>query len=115
MSGKNVTEKEKRIDKEKKRLKSITSELSKEKQEVADGLIDEIAFMRATLENLKAEINENGEVDIMPQGEYSIRRQSPELQSYNTMIQRYTTACKTLFDLLPDEVVVESSDDFENF
>lgn len=108
-------DKEERIEKEIKRLKGIFRDLSDEKKKAAQGIIEEVAFMRITLQDLKAEINENGTIDIMPQGEYSIRRQSPEVQTYNTMIQRYNTAYKELFNLLPKEVVSDIDDEFENF
>lgn len=107
--------KEERIKKEKDRLDNIFSILDEDKINVAEGLISEAAFMRVTLEDLKAEINENGTVDIMPQGEYSIRRQSPEVQVYNTMIQRYNTTYKELFSLLPKEVASDVDDEFDNF
>lgn len=67
------------------------------------------------MQDLKEEINEKGTVDIMPQGEYSIRRQSPEVQTYNTMIQRYNTTYKELFNLLPKEVASDIDEEFENF
>src|SRR5690625_1063558 len=110
-----MDEKEKRIQKEKDRLDNIFSILDEDKINVAEGLISEAAFMRVTLEDLKDEINENGTVDIMPQGEYSIRRQSPEVQVYNTMIQRYNTTYKELFSLLPKEKSEFVDEEFDNF
>lgn len=106
---------EERIELEKKRLDDIFSSIDADKKDVAQGLIDEAAFMRVTLQDLKEEINENGTIDIMPQGEYSIRRQSPEVQTYNTMIQRYNTTYKELFNLLPKEKSELVDDEFEYF
>lgn len=106
---------EERIELEKKRLDDIFSSIDADKKDVAQGLIDEAAFMRVTLQDLKEEINENGTIDIMPQGEYSIRRQSPEVQTYNTMIQRYNTTYKELFNLLPKEKSELIDDEFEYF
>lgn len=106
---------EDRIQKEIERLDDVFESVDVDKKDAAQGLIEEAAFMRVTLQDLKAEINENGTVDIMPQGDYSIRRQSPEVQTYNTMIQRYNTTYKELFNLLPKELASDIDDDFENF
>ena len=106
---------EERIQEEVKRLESVFEDVDADKREAALGLIEEAAFMRITLQDLKEEINEKGTVDIMPQGEYSIRRQSPEVQTYNTMIQRYNTTYKELFNLLPKEVASDIDEEFENF
>lgn len=108
-------DKEERIELEIKRLDDIFSTVDVDKRDIALGLIEEAAFMRVTLQDLKAEINENGTVDIMPQGEYSIRRQSPEVQVYNTMIQRYNTTYKELFNLLPKEKGELIDDEFDDF
>lgn len=106
---------EERIQEEVNRLESVFEDVDADKREAALGLIEEAAFMRITLQDLKEEINEKGTVDIMPQGEYSIRRQSPEVQTYNTMIQRYNTTYKELFNLLPKEVASDIDEEFENF
>lgn len=106
---------EERIREEINRLESVFEDVDADKREAALGLIEEAAFMRITLQDLKEEINEKGTVDIMPQGEYSIRRQSPEVQTYNTMIQRYNTTYKELFNLLPKEVASDIDEEFENF
>jgi hypothetical protein len=106
---------EKRITKEITRLKKILKDLSKDRQEIAEGLIAEAAFMRITLEDLKDDINKNGAIDEMPQGNYSILRESPAVKTYNTMVQRYNGTCKEIFNLLPKEIVVEEDDGFDSF
>src|SRR5699024_8372110 len=108
-------EKEKRIEKEKERLDDIFSTLDDDKQNVAIGLIEEVAFMRATLEDLRVAINRDGTKEEMPQVNYSIKRTNPDLQSYNTMIQRYTASYKELFSLLPKEVVSDIDAEFDEF
>src|SRR5690554_2413662 len=110
-----MDEKEKRIQEEKNRLYDIFSSLDDDKINVAEGLISEAAFMKVTLQELKDVINKDGTVDIMPQGNYSIRRQSPEVQTYNTMIQRYNTTYKELFSLLPKEKGDLLDEEFEKF
>ena len=107
--------KDEMIKKEVRRLKRIYKEIDGNKKKVVEGLINEAAFMRATLEELKKEIDKNGPIDEMPQGEYSILREHPALKSYNTMIQRYSTVIKQLSDLLPKELPKEEDDGFEDF
>ncbi|MBU9724134.1 MULTISPECIES: hypothetical protein [Bacillaceae] len=115
MRNKELTPKEKEIKKEISRLKRILKQLEKDKLSTAEGLIHEAAFMRVTLQELKDDINNNGAVDEMAQGDYSILRESPAVKTYNTMIQRYTTVCKELFNLLPKAPPKKESDGFETF
>jgi len=107
--------KEKKIKKEINRLKKIYKDIDPKKFSVAEGLIQESAFMRTTLLELKNDVMENGAIDEMPQGDYSILRESPAVKTYNTMIQRYTTVTEKLLSLLPKDVVVEKDDGFEEF
>lgn len=115
MSIKELTPKEKEIKKEIGRLKRILKDIEKNKKLSAEGLIHEAAFMRVTLQELKEDINKKGAIDEMPQGDYSILRESPAVKTYNTMIQRYTTVCKELFSLLPKELPKVEDDGFEDF
>lgn len=108
-------EKDKLIKLEIKRLDNIFDSLEEDKRNVAEGLISEVAFMRVTLKGLKDDINKNGAIDEMPQGEYSILRQSPSVQVYNAMIQRYNTIYKDLFSLLPKDKGVFVDEEFDNF
>jgi len=114
MTNKELTKDEK-IKKEIRRLKQIYKEIDEKRKKTVEGLINEAAFMRATLEELKQMVDEDGPVDIMPQGEYSIKREHPALKTYNTMIQRYSSVIKQLTDLLPKEELKEQDDGFESF
>lgn len=115
MARKKILSKEDRINKEVERLTSILKDIDKDKMSTAEGIIEEVAFMRATLEDLKVIINRDGCIDEMPQGEYSILRESPAVKTYNTMIQRYSSMCKQLFDLLPEKTQVIEDDGFDAF
>lgn len=86
-----------------KRLTDIFKEVDNKKQRTIKGLIEESAFMKATLLELKEIIQNEGVINEMPQGEYSIMREHPALKSYNTTIQRYTTVTEKLLGLLPKD------------
>lgn len=108
-------EKDRQVKNEITRLTNIYKNIDKSKKLTAKGLIEEAAFMKATLKELKQSIDENGPIDEMPQGEYSILREHPALKSYNTMVQRYSGILKQLTDLLPKEIQREVSDGFDDF
>lgn len=107
--------KEKMIKNEIVRLTRVFKEIEKNKRLTTKGLIEEAAYMKATLKELKASIDESGPIDEMQQGEYSILREHPALKAYNTMVQRYTTVIKELTNLLPKEQIKELSDGFDEF
>ncbi|WP_333638532.1 hypothetical protein [Tissierella praeacuta] len=116
MSKNKEVNKDTLVKREITRLTNLYKDIEKNRRLSAKGLIEEAAFMRVTLTELKKSIDENGPIDEMPQGEYSILREHPALKSYNTMVQRYSSIIKQLTDLLPKEVkVVEDDDGFQEF
>ena len=108
-------EKDKLVKREITRLTNLFKDIEKNRRLSSKGLIEEAAFMKATLTELKELINENGAIDDMPQGEYSILREHPALKSYNTMVQRYSGILKQLTDMLPKEQAKEIDDGFDAF
>lgn len=110
-----IQAKDKMIRAEKRRLKSLLEDLTENRKKAAEGLIDECAFMRATLKQYRDYITEEGLIDIMPQGDYSIKREHPAVRSYSTMVQKYATVCKQLFDMLPPKSTVPDDDGFDDF
>jgi len=104
-------EKAKRIKREVTRLRKLYKELPKDKQQAAEGLIQEAAFMRATLEEARAIIDREGILELFEQGEQRFQREHPATKVYNTMINRYAAVCKQLIDLLPDGDPKEKAED----
>ena len=100
----------KRIKKEVTKLRKFIKDLETEEQNMAMYLINELAFMKVTLEDLKEEVSEYGVIDIMPQGEYSIKRENPALKTYNTMIQRYNATLKQLDDFIKNILGTKGQD-----
>ena len=102
----NDATRDKRIKKVENALKKLlkSQNLSDEKLKTANGMIQRVAFMQITLEDLEVDINENGTTELFhqtPGVEY--QRERPASAIYNKLIKNYTTACKQIFDLLPDE------------
>jgi len=95
--------KDERIKREISRLKRLLKEIPPDRLKAAEGLVKRIAFMQITLEDLEADINEHGTVEAFSQTPgVQYDRQRPAAQIYNTTIKNYTTACKQLFDMVPE-------------
>ncbi|SFR15288.1 hypothetical protein [Desulfoscipio geothermicus] len=107
--------KQKAIKKELLKLRRITKNLSDDKKRAAEGLIQEAAFMRATLGELREIIDREGPVEIFRQGDYEYNREHPAVKSYSTMIQRYSTVCKQILDLLPQDKPKTEADELMEF
>lgn len=116
MSKKKEVDKDTLVNREINRLTKLFKDIDRNKRLTAKGLIEEAAYMRITLQELKKEIDKNGPIDEMPQGDYSILREHPALKSYNTMVQRYTNIIDKLTNLHPKEEIKKEVDDgFEDF
>lgn len=110
--------KDERIKTEIKKLKQTFEdlEIDSRKMQVAESLIENAAFMAVTLEDLQAEINENGVVSTYQNGENQWgTKQSPEAQTYISLINRYNSVMKQLIDLLPEEKQKKAVDEFDEF
>lgn len=91
-------------------VKDKIESMSDDKKTIALGLLKELNYMNDTLEKLKEKIDGKGVVTEMCQGNYSIDRTNPALQTYNVLIKNYTSTSKQLFEMLPN-----SDDDVDNF
>lgn len=67
----------------------------------AAGLIEELAWLRVTLEELRRIVDEEGILDVFEQGGDIIVRRHPAAKAYAAMVQRYCTTSKLLTSLLP--------------
>lgn len=104
-------EKQAQIKKEITKLRRLFKSLPKEKQRAAEGLIQEAAFMRVTLEETRYIIDHQGILEYFVQGSQNFLREHPATKVYNTMINRYASVCKQLFDMIPDPQVGEQAED----
>jgi hypothetical protein len=107
--------KEKNIKQEINRIKKLYKDFPKEKSKVLEGLINESAFIKVSLEELRDNLLKNGFTEVFEQGEQRFNRERPEVKIYTTFIQRYSNVMKQLIDLLPVEVKKEEADELLEF
>lgn len=116
MSKKKEIGKDTLVNREIARLTNLFKDIDSNRRLTAKGLIEEAAYMRITLQELKVEIDKDGPIDEMQQGDYSILREHPALKAYNTMVQRYTNIIDKLTNLHPKaEIKKEVDDGFDEF
>ena len=111
--------KEEIIKAEKRKLAGIYTRLDKKTKRSVDSLVDEAAFMAASLYELRKIIDEKGYTEEYQNGanQKGIKKCS-EVEIYNTMIKNYSSVVKQLTDLLPkdqEKGKTPPSDGFEDF
>ena len=111
--------KDKIIKAEKRKLSGIYTRLERKTKKSVDSLLDEAAFMAASLYELRKIIDEKGYTEEYQNGaNQKGMKKCSEVEIYNTMIKNYASVIKQLTDLLPKEtekVKVQASDGFEEF
>ena len=111
--------KDTRIKEEKKRLIDIYKELPQKEFKTAEKLIDNIAFMSVTLEDLMEIINNDELVKTTVNASQTFMKEHPALTSYNKMYANFLKGIQQLSSLLPknygDSRPVEDSDEFIEF
>lgn len=103
-------EKEKKIKQEINRVKKIYKDFPKDKVKVLEGLIQEAAFMKISLEEMREDLLTNGLTELFEQGSQRFERERPQVKIYTTFMQRYSGVMKQLIDLLPEEQKKEEAD-----
>lgn len=97
-------QKEESILKELKRLKAIYRGLPKNKLAIVTPLLENMAFMKITLDDLQKRINQSGCSDEYKNGanQYG-KKASADLQAYNSLIKNFNTVSDRLEKMLPEE------------
>lgn len=108
--------KEEIIKAEKRKLSSICSKLDSKTKKATASLVEEAAFMAASLYELRKIIDEKGYTEEYQNGanQKGIKKRS-EVEIYNTMIKNYQATIKQLTDLIPKEERKSISDDGDDF
>lgn len=108
-------EKEKKIKQEINRIKKLYKDFPKDKSKVLEGLINEVSFIRISLEEIRQDLIKNGLTELFEQGEQSFNRERPEVKIYSNFMKLYSSAMKQLIDLLPPEIKKVEEDALMNF
>ena len=116
-----IKSKEARIKAEKCRLESIYAKLDSQRKLVAAGLIERAAYLKATVEDLERDLDDNGYTEMFTQSEKTepYERRRPAADLYVNTSNLYQKCIKQLTDLLPkentDKSKTEASDGFDDF
>ena len=98
-----MIEEDKRISAEIKKLNKIFEYIPENKKKLCAGLIKNAAHMAITLEDLAAQVQDEGAVIESTNGNgFTTLQEHPAQKSYNCMINRYTATIRQLSELLPD-------------
>ena len=105
------------IKEERKKLDAIYSKLESKTKKSVSSLVDEAAFMAASLYELRQIINGKGYTEEYQNGANQCGiKKSSEVEIYIQLSKNYMSIIKQLTDLLPkDSMVKPKSDDFDNF
>lgn len=103
-------DKEKLIKKEIAQLNKIFADIPSDQAKMVEGLIQNAAFMRITLEELQREVIENGAVIQCQSGNgFDTIKDNPAQKAYTTMVARYTQIINQLQTFLPKQVEEKDS------
>lgn len=84
------------------RMKEIYSDLSPEGKVICFSMLEEAAFLKVTLEGLRADIEQNGCTDEYKNGanQYGVKI-SATLQSYNSTLKNYFVLMEKIVKMFP--------------
>jgi len=106
-------DKQKLIKSEIKKLTDNFKKVDADKKVYTERLINQAAFMFATLIELQNAINEEGTIELFQNGAQQMLREHPAVKAYNTMIKNYISIVKQLIELTPQ--AKDKGDELLNF
>jgi len=97
-----LTEKEKKIRKETRRLKEIFAGMEPNKLKAVDALIDRAAFITVSLQDLEVELNETGWTETYTNGRNQEGvKKAAAAEAHISLTKNLTTIMKQLVELVP--------------
>lgn len=96
------------------KLTELFKEVPSEQMQLVNPLIQRIAFMQMTLEDLEEDIKTNGTFELTKTRPRKLRER-PVVKTYNAMIKNYTGTMKQLLDRLPGQKDEEAEDELLAF
>ncbi|AGF54789.1 hypothetical protein HMT_25 [Clostridium phage HM T] len=115
MSISEQLERDRKIKQEVNKIKKIFKDFPKDKTKVIEGLINEAAFMKVSLEDTRIDLIKNGLTELFEQGDQAFNRERPEVKIYSNFMKLYSSIMKQLIDLLPPELKKEQTDALMDF
>lgn len=111
-----TSNKDGRINDEKKRLLKFYSKLSGHRKALSEKLVDRAANQLIMIEDLEEYIKNNGYVEEYTNGkDQSGKKQSSEMQVYIALSRQYNQTIKQLDDMLPVDPVETKHDSLAEF
>lgn len=88
---------------EKKRISEILQDMPKNELELSQGLIDEAAWIRVKLRQLRTDIDKNGLFELFQQSEKlePYERERPQAKQYHAFFKDYENAVMRLLERCP--------------
>ncbi|HAU4854971.1 TPA: hypothetical protein ACVT6H_003449 [Clostridioides difficile] len=108
-------EKEKKIKQEVSRLKKNYKDLEKEKIKILDGLVNEAAFLKISLEETREILTKEGLTEIFKQGKQEFERERLQVKIYLNFMKLYSSVMKQLIDIIPSDKKQEEEDKLIEF
>ncbi|HCQ5872828.1 TPA: hypothetical protein ACSVR1_003774 [Clostridioides difficile] len=108
-------EKEKKIKQEVSRLKKNYKDLEKEKVKILNGLINEAAFLKISLEETREILTKEGLTEIFKQGKQEFERERLQVKIYLNFMKLYSSVMKQLIDIIPNDKKQEEEDKLIEF
>ena len=116
MSNKKDLTKDKRIEKEIKKLRNIYKDIDEDQFITVEELINRASYLLVLLQEYEKDIDENGYVELFSQSKNQepYERERPVVRLYNTTIKNYQSIIRQLSKLLPNDVKT-TDDGFDSF
>ncbi|HEI3024306.1 TPA: hypothetical protein SI716_001728 [Staphylococcus aureus] len=97
-------------------LEKLREQIDKEEnmnQAVAYDLLEELEFMKETMQELKQTVQLHGATYLFTQGEQEYLKENPAMKAYNATVTKYNATLKQLLSLIPEQS--EESNEFMDF
>ncbi len=101
----------KEISIEYERLKSLFKSVDQTRAELVDNLLNEAAFMKVQLSNLRLQIKKHGAIQFSNKGG---QRQTEAAKYYTKLVNSYGTIIKTLNSIIGKNII-DDDDEFDEF
>lgn len=95
------------------KLKTYIDKNDIENKHIAYDLLEELMFMKETMDELKQTVREHGATYVFTQGEQSYLKENPAMKAYNATMPKYNATYKQLLSLFPEKV--DETDEFMGF